>query len=149
MGILIDQITISAGDWQKPIAEIRVNIGFMHSELEHFKNSSIDASDLENLLADFDVVFRRFCDDELQVFVACRQVETSDDKKRDILIDKLKKMQESFGQWLYDMNKLIESRQALEQDIQLMLLLTCGAQILNAHTTFLNTVDLYITGLDI
>ncbi len=145
MGEAVNRTSALAASWQRHVVWIRVNVGFIKAELAHLLASGHDTSNIQGLLDSFDSTFERFCRNELEVFVAARLSET-EETKTSYLADRLAHMGESFLPWLEEYNDLVEAMASKAGDVglPLVLLRSCGAELLIGHSKFVDIVDAYV-----
>ena len=61
------------------------------------------------------------------------------------MVDQLLHMRNSFLSWLDEYNDLVEeTRRAADSDLPLVLLQSCGGELLASHARFLDSVDSYV-----
>lgn len=145
MGDIVNRTFEVAGEWAKHVVWIRMNVAFIRAELPHVSGAGHDVSDIEALVTSFESVFEQFCRNEFDIFVAARAAET-DDSQREALVTSLRRTRGSFHSWLQEYHGLVEKTgEAGEPALPLMLLMGCGAELLKAHTCFVDVIDAYLS----
>ncbi len=142
MGDIVNRTAAAAFDWQRPIVWIRINIGYMLVETADLAKQGDTVTDIEELLSKFNDTFAIFSQAELRVFVAARAVEV-DKSLAPNLNTALEVMAKSFSPWLDEFHDLVTKRRENPPDRSLVLLHSCGGEILNAHKTFVDCVNDY------
>jgi hypothetical protein len=143
MGRIVNAVAKAALDWQPPIVWIRVNIGYMRVEVDDIENKGQQVADVQALLSRFDDAFSGFAQAELAVFKAARQAELHTWHPSNSLVQALQLMRDSLLPWLGELKSLVTHREKTATDLTLALLHSLGAEILNAHEAFRNTVQEY------
>ena len=148
VGNIVNRTSDVAGEWEKHVVWIRMNVAYITAELPDLSASGHDVSDLEALLTSFESVFEQFCRSELDVFVAARASEVSD-SERLTLIGNLRRTRESFRSWLQEYHGIVEkTRAAGPPDLPLILLLACGSELMKAQNRFADVIDAYVRELE-
>ena len=148
MGEIVNRTAGVAGEWQRHVVWVRMNVAYIKAELPYLLKFGHDVSDIEVLLASFEPVFEQFCRNEFDVFVAARASEESDSEKR-TLISSLQRTRGSFVSWLREYHGLVEkTRAAGEPSLLLTLLQGCGAELLKGHKRFVDVIDAYVGELE-
>jgi hypothetical protein len=142
MGEIVNKIAEAAFDWQRPIAWIRINIGYMLVEITDLAKQGDSVTDIEALLSKFNDKFAIFSQAELNVFIAAREAEV-DKSLVPNLNTALEVMVKSFSPWLDEFHNLVTKRRKDPPDRALVLLHSCGGEIFNAHKTFVDFVNDY------
>lgn len=144
MAEVVNRTSEVATNWQQHIVWIRVNIGFIKAELVHVSSQGHDISGIQALLHSFESAFEQFCRCELEVFVAARLSETSESGTT-AMVDPLLHMRNSFLSWLDEYNDLVEeTERAADSGLPLVLLRSCGGELLASHARFVDSVDSYV-----
>ena len=148
MGDIVNRTSGVAAEWQQHVVWIRMNVAFITAELPHLSASGHDVSDIEALLTSFESVFEQFCRSELDVFVAARASEVSD-SERLTLIGNLRRTRESFRSWLREYHGIVEKTKAAgPPGLPLVLLLSCGGELLTGHNRFVDVIDAYLSEIE-
>ncbi|MFC1806664.1 hypothetical protein ACFL09_06780 [Planctomycetota bacterium] len=147
MGDIVNRTSEVAGEWQRHVVWVRMNVAFIRAELPDVSGAGHDVSDIEALVASFESVFEQFCRNEFGVFVAARAAET-DDSQREALVTSLRRTRGSFRSWLRDYNGIVEKTKAeaagRPAGLPLVLLLCCGGELLTGHNRFVDVIDAYL-----
>ncbi len=138
------QATANAAlDWQRPIAWIRVNVGYMMVETDDMAKEGDKVADVQALLSRFADAFSEFAQAELAVFMAARETELRAAGPPDLLVQALDFMSNTFSPWLRDLDSVVTDREKRPTDRALVLLHSLGGEILTAHAAFRKTVEQY------
>ena len=148
MGKIVNRIADVAVEWQQHIIWIRINIAYIMAELPHLSESGEDISDIKALMDSFDSAFEQFYRNELETFAAARGAEI-DDKGKNELVNRLRRMKESLSPCIFGYNEVIEARKTHDPlSLTFFLLTSCGAELLNAFSRFVDVIDVYIGEID-
>ena len=148
MGDTVNRTHAVAGEWQKHVVWIRMNVAYIKAELPVLSACGHDVSDIEALLISFEPVFDQFCQSEFDVFVAARASE-DDDSDNETLIASLRTMREPFRPWLVEYHGIVEKTKAAgAHSLSLVLLLGCGSELMIAHAGFVEVIDGYLGELE-
>ena len=148
MGEIVNRTFAVAVEWQRHVVWIRMNVAYIQAELPGISDLGHDVADIDGLLASFESVFEQFSRNEFDVFVAARASETVDAEKP-TLIAALRHMRESFRGWLNEYHAVVEKAQADgESSMPLVLLFSCGGELLSAQNRFADVIDAYVVELE-
>jgi hypothetical protein len=143
VGEIVNQTFKAAMGWQQPAVWIRVNVAYIMAELPCLKEGGHDVAGIGPLMDEFNGVFSKFCAEEFELFVFARKAEAGA-AEMPAVIAKLQVLRESFRPWLEEYHELVQDMQGGDSDsLSLGLMMGCGAELHQAHKTFINAVDKY------
>lgn len=147
MGDIVNRTHAVAGEWQRQVVWVRMNVAFIQAELPVLRERGHDTSAIEALLASFEPVFEQFCHGEFGVFSAARIAENENEGNA-VLIAGLSSLRETFRPWVLEYDRIVEKTRTTDpQSLPLVLLEGCGAEVLLAHAGFVRVVDGYLDEL--
>jgi hypothetical protein len=149
MGAIVNQTFDASLKWQKPQTWMRVNIGYIASELQSDQLQRFETETLRNLVSDFYVLAGEFTLAEMELFIAARTAEQDPDATRpELLAQPLRTLRNLFDAWFDAFHAEVERRQARPKDLALSLMLGCGAEMLQAWTEYRDAVKAYLRQIE-
>ncbi len=143
MGEIVNRTADIAAEWQRHIIWIRINLGYITAELPHLLKSGENISDIKSVVDFFNTAFEQFYRNEQAIFTAARKAEVGNEGK-DELVNGLRGLKESLSPCISAYNDVVEERKKDEiPGLALMLLTSCGAELMDAYFRFAGVVDAY------
>ena len=148
MGEIVNRTADFAAEWQRHIIWIRINLGYIMAELPHLSKSGEDVSDIKALVVSFDSAFEQFYRDEQEIFTTARRAEI-DDEGKSKLVNRLRGLKETLNPCISAYNDVVEERKIDKpSSLAMMLLTSCGAELMGAYFQFVGVVDAYADGVE-
>ncbi len=131
MGEIVHDIHQAGIYWQVHATRLRLNVGYIRSDLLMFVQEGRDVSDVEKWLKGFDLLQGQFTALEIEAFTQARSWEDERASPKHVLLI-LSAMLNLFLPWLKEMDDIIGKRKAGKHDAVLTLLYCCGSDLVQA-----------------
>jgi len=153
MAELVNWISDASEKWNKHIAWIKINVGYILAEAEYIQESGNNVDDIVQFSNRFKSNYSVFLDSEMALYKSIRKMEADQTKTNlDSITFCIQNMKGCFIVWLMDMDDIVKERKKGEIDLALGLMQTCGAEILNSHTelhSILESVEMDLNEFEI
>lgn len=138
-------------EWQKPLTWLRINIAYIHSELEELATIADENTEqLTDVVKQFDSALEEFTQAEMRLFVEARTSERSPHiNALSCLLIPLFEMRDAFdaSQQAFHM-EVIRQRSFNPNSSTLALCHCCGAEIFGARNEVREAIDRFITQIE-
>jgi hypothetical protein len=149
MGAIVNQTFEASLKWQRPQTWMRVNIGYIASELQSDLLEPLETETLRTLVSDFYVLAGKFTLAEMELFIAARTAEQDPDTHRpERLAQPLRTLRNLFDAWFDAFHAEVERRQAGTHDLVLSMMYSCGAEMRRALTEYRSAVNAYLRQIE-
>ena len=143
MSDLINNIGAGAGEWNRHLVWIAVNVGYIKAELPHLEQQGCATDDIVEWLQAWPYLQEAIARHELAAYTAARRAEAGEGDVEAIKAP-LEKLKGMLRLWLKGMYEITERHSRGEPNVAGMLMNCCGAEIQGAHGRFVEHVDIFL-----
>lgn len=143
MSDLINNIGAGAGEWNRHLIWIAVNVGYIRAEVPHLRQQGLPTEDIVEWLNAFPYLQEAIAKYEMQAYTAARRLEAGEGDV-EAVEEPLETARDMLDLWLKGLYEITARHNKGETNLAGVLMKACGAEILRAHERFVEHVDIFL-----